>query len=83
MYALKNLNMKEPGFVAYALWAKEVRKTLMNAYPNFSKFSFSNLCFLICIYEINCKGTSQINQQLRDMWKSVPTEDKSVSFYFT
>ncbi|KAL5242611.1 hypothetical protein ACI65C_010021 [Semiaphis heraclei] len=57
MYALKNLNMKEPGFVAYALWAKEVRKTLMNAYPNFS--------------------TSQINQQLRDMWKSVPTEDKS------
>jgi len=38
MYALKNLNMKEPGFVAYALWAKEVRKTLMNAYPNFSKF---------------------------------------------
>ncbi|CAH1737337.1 unnamed protein product [Aphis gossypii] len=57
MYALKNLNMKEPGFVAYALWAKEVRKTLMNAYPNFS--------------------TTQINQQLRDMWKSVPTEDKS------
>lgn len=57
MYALKNLNVKEPGFVAYALWAKEVRKTLMNAYPNFS--------------------TSQINQQLRDMWKSVPTEDKS------
>ncbi|XP_025416543.1 HMG box-containing protein 4 isoform X3 [Sipha flava] len=57
MYALKNLSMKEPGFVAYALWAKEVRKTLMNAYPNSS--------------------TSQINQQLRDMWKSVPTEDKS------
>ncbi|XP_050522465.1 HMG box-containing protein 4 [Daktulosphaira vitifoliae] len=57
MYALKNLNMKEPGFVAYALWAKEVRKTLMNAYPNYSNF--------------------QINQQLRDMWKSVPTEDKS------
>jgi len=46
MYALKNLNMKEPGFVAYALWAKEVRKTLMNAYPNFSKFSFFNLCYL-------------------------------------
>jgi len=57
MYALKNLNMKEPGFVAYALWAKEVRKTLMNAYPNFS--------------------TLQISQQLKDMWKSVPTEDKS------
>ncbi|XP_050440866.1 HMG box-containing protein 4 [Adelges cooleyi] len=57
MYALKNLNMKEPGFVAYALWAKEVRKTLINAYPNFS--------------------SSQISQQLRDMWKSVPTEDKS------
>lgn len=47
MYALKNLNMKEPGFVAYALWAKEVRKTLMNAYPNFSKFSFLNLYSLI------------------------------------
>lgn len=49
MYALKNLNMKEPGFVAYALWAKEVRKTLMNAYPNFSKyfslyFIVSNTC---------------------------------------
>lgn len=82
MYALKNLNMKEPGFVAYALWAKEVRKTLMNAYPNFSKFTFSNHYFLICTYGIVCKGTSQINQQLRDMWKSVPTEDKSVSFYF-
>lgn len=27
-------------------------------------------------------GTSQISQQLRDMWKSVPTEDKSVSFNF-
>lgn len=38
MYALKNLSMKEPGFVAYALWAKEVRKTLMNAYPNSSRF---------------------------------------------
>lgn len=34
--------MKEPGFVAYALWAKEVRKTLMNAYPNFSKFPYIN-----------------------------------------
>lgn len=42
MYAIKNLNMKEPGFVAYALWAKEVRKTLMNAYPNFSKLSYIN-----------------------------------------
>lgn len=42
MNAIKNLNMKEPGLVAYALWAKEVRKTLMNAYPNFSKFSYIN-----------------------------------------
>lgn len=49
MYALKNLNMKEPGFVAYALWAKEVRKTLMNAYPNFSKFLFFLPLFLIYI----------------------------------
>lgn len=40
MYALKNLSMKEPGFVAYALWAKEVRKTLMNAYPNSSELFF-------------------------------------------
>lgn len=29
-------------------------------------------------YETIYQGTSQINQQLRDMWKSVPTEDKSV-----
>lgn len=80
MYALKNLNMKEPGFVAYALWAKEVRKTLMNAYPNFSKFLSSFIfCYLIFNYETINQGTSQINQQLRDMWKSVPTEDKSVS----
>lgn len=45
MYALKNLNMREPGFVAYALWAKEVRKTLMNAYPGSSKF-YLFICFL-------------------------------------
>jgi len=82
MYALKNLNMKEPGFVAYALWAKEVRKTLMNAYPNFSKVSFFNLLFDL-MYKIIYQGTLQISQQLKDMWKSVPTEDKCVSFYLT
>lgn len=84
MYALKNLNMKEPGFVAYALWAKEVRKTLMNAYPNFSKvLSFNNIFSFIYVKKNIFLGTSQINQQLRDMWKSVPTEDKSVSSCFS
>lgn len=33
-------------------------------------------------FDIVYLGTSQINQQLRDMWKSVPTEDKSVSLLF-
>lgn len=66
MYALKNLNMKEPGFVAYALWAKEVRKTLMNAYPNFSKFlSFNILCIsIISIYCIQVHHKSVNNLEI-------------------
>lgn len=40
-------------------------------------FWFPIICFN------NYPGTTQINQQLRDMWKSVPTEDKSVSFNLT
>lgn len=47
MLAVKRLKMKEPGFVAYALWAKEVRKTLMNAYPNYSKFLSINFYHII------------------------------------
>lgn len=63
MYALKNLNMKEPGFVAYALWAKEVRKTLMNAYPNFSKFFYKQNIIVFYLFYllryITNKSTTQ------------------------
>lgn len=54
MLAVKRLKMKEPGFVAYALWAKEVRKTLMNAYPNYSKFlCIVSIFFLFLVYVCN------------------------------
>ncbi|VVC40032.1 Hypothetical protein CINCED_3A025197 [Cinara cedri] len=56
MYAVENLNMDKSEFVSFSLWATEVKKTLMNAYPNYS--------------------SSQIKQQLNEMWKSVPNEDK-------